>query len=81
LPELALLAGTRVALGTGLGLLLAGTLNPAQRRAVGWSLFAVGVVSTIPLAIELLGKREVCPAGRSAERQDHTAIRPIMEIV
>jgi uncharacterized protein YjeT (DUF2065 family) len=56
LPELALIAGTRVALGGGLGLLLADRLPDNQRRAVGWTLLAVGVLSTIPLALEVLGK-------------------------
>ncbi len=55
LPELALIAGTRAALGAGLGLLLADRLSDGERRAVGWTLVAVGVVSTIPLATEVLG--------------------------
>jgi hypothetical protein len=58
LPELALVAGTRVALGAGLGLLLAGCLNDDQRRAAGWALFAIGALSSIPLAIEVLGRHE-----------------------
>lgn len=53
--ELGLLAGTRTALGAGLGLLLADHLSVEQRRAVGWTLVAIGVVSTIPLATEVLG--------------------------
>jgi len=62
LPELALIAGTRVALGGGLGLLLADRLNHDQRRAVGWTLFLVGLLSTIPLALEVLGKGATRPA-------------------
>jgi hypothetical protein len=58
LPELALVAGTRAVLGVGLGLLLAGRMSDGQRRAVGWSLFLAGALSTIPLAVEVLGKRE-----------------------
>jgi hypothetical protein len=61
LPELALVAGTRVVLGVGLGLLLAGSLSDDQRRAVGWSLFLVGALSTIPIAVEVLGKQETQP--------------------
>ena len=38
LPELALVAGTRAALGGGLGLLLADRLSAEQRRAIGWTL-------------------------------------------
>ena len=56
LPELALIAGTRVALGAGLGLLLADRLPDDRRKAIGWTLVLVGAVSTIPLAIEVLGK-------------------------
>jgi hypothetical protein len=57
IPELALIAGTRAAAGAGLGLLLAGRLSEEQRRAVGWTLLMVGLLSTIPLAFEVLGKR------------------------
>jgi hypothetical protein len=57
LPELGLVAGTRAALGAGLGLLLADRLDPEQRRAVGWTLLLVGVITTFPLALEVLGKR------------------------
>jgi hypothetical protein len=56
LPELVLVAGTRAALGAGLGLLLGDRLPPGQRRAVGWTLTLVGVVSTVPLAFEVLGR-------------------------
>ena len=55
LPELVLVAGTRALLGAGLGLLLADRLNPDERRAVGWTLFMVGALTTIPLAAEVLG--------------------------
>ena len=56
LPELALIAGTRVALGAGIGLLLTDKLNDEQRRAVGWSLLLFGAITTIPLAVEVLGR-------------------------
>jgi len=42
IPELALVAATRGALGAGIGLLLADRLTPEERRAIGWTLFAVG---------------------------------------
>jgi hypothetical protein len=54
-PQLALIAGTRAALGAGLGLLLADRLPQGQRRAVGWTLLLIGGLSTIPLAFEVLG--------------------------
>jgi hypothetical protein len=53
MPELGLIAGTRAALGAGAGLLLADRLSDEQRRAVGWTLFAVGLISTIPLVAEV----------------------------
>jgi hypothetical protein len=56
LPEIALLAGTRAAGGAGLALLLGDRLDPAARRAVGWTLLAIGIVTTIPLAADVLGK-------------------------
>ena len=55
-PELALLVGTRAALGAGLGLLLAGRLSGNVRKAVGLTLLMVGAVTTVPLAFEMLGK-------------------------
>jgi hypothetical protein len=50
LPEIGLIGATRAALGVGLGFLLADHLPAEQRRAVGWTLFLVGALSTIPLA-------------------------------
>jgi hypothetical protein len=58
LPEIALLAGTRAALGAGVGLLLSERLEPEQRQAVGWTLLLVGLLTTIPLAFDVLDKRE-----------------------
>jgi hypothetical protein len=58
LPEIALLAGTRAALGGGVGLLLGERLKSEQRRAVGWTLLIVGLLTTISLALEVFGKRD-----------------------
>ena len=57
LAEIMLLAGTRVALGVGLGLLLSTRLDDDQRKAAGWALVFVGAITTIPLAMDVLGKR------------------------
>jgi hypothetical protein len=57
LPELALISGTRAAAGAGLALLLANRLSESQRRAVGWTLLLVGAISTVPLALEVFGRR------------------------
>ena len=59
MPEIMLIAGTRIALGTGIGLLLADKLNEDHRRRAGWALLAVGVLTTIPLVINVLGKSSV----------------------
>lgn len=57
LPELALVAGTRVALGIGIGLLLGEKLDHRQRQAAGWSLLLVGALTTIPLVALVLGRK------------------------
>src|SRR5438477_3805213 len=54
IPEIAIIGGTRAALGAGIGLLLADRLNSDQRRAVGWTLFAVGAISTVPIVAQVL---------------------------
>ncbi len=57
-PEIGLIASTRAIIGAGLALLLADHLNPDQRKAIGWALFIVGALVSIPLGMEVLGKRE-----------------------
>jgi len=57
IPELALVAGTRAALGGGVALLVADRLTKDQRKAVGWTLFLVGAITTIPLGMLALGRR------------------------
>ena len=57
-PEVLLLAGTRVALGVGVVLLIAEKLDRDARRGAGVALFAVGAISTIPLVMQVLGSRE-----------------------
>lgn len=58
LPEIALIAGTRVMIGAGAGLLMADKLNDDKRRTIGWTLLITGAISTIPLAIGVLSKRQ-----------------------
>jgi hypothetical protein len=57
IPELGLIAGTRVALGGGIALLLADKLSKEQRKAVGWTLFLVGAITTVPLVILVFARR------------------------
>jgi hypothetical protein len=68
IPEIALIAGTRGALGMGIGLLLADQMTREQRRAAGLALVAVGVLTTFPLIADILGRRR-CAA--RAEHQEH----------
>jgi len=63
IPELIRIAGTRVALGVGIGLLLADKLTDNERRAVGWALVGVGALTTVPLAMDVLGKGEAPERG------------------
>jgi hypothetical protein len=57
IAEIILIAGTRVVLGVGLGLLLSSRLNKDQRKAAGLALALVGGLTTIPLALGVLGKK------------------------
>lgn len=66
-PELGLIAGTRGMLGAGIGLLLADRLTTEQRKAAGWTLLVVGVLTTVPLAIEMFGRSQVT---EETNRQD-----------
>ena len=58
LPELILVAGTRAALGVGVGLLLKDKLNKDQRRGAGLALVILGGLSTIPLVWKILGEKD-----------------------
>jgi len=58
LPEIGLIAGTRVMAGAGIALLLADKLNKDKRKMLGWTLFLIGALSTIPLVIDVFSKRK-----------------------
>ncbi len=66
IAEIILIAGTRMALGAGIGLLLSTRLNNDQRKAAGLALALVGGLTTVPLAIGLAGKRAAEEAERAA---------------
>ena len=57
IPEIFLIGGTRGALGAGIALLLGDKLDRKERRAIGWTLFLVGIATTIPLALVVLGNK------------------------
>jgi hypothetical protein len=56
LPEIGLLAGTRVAFGVGLGLLAANKLTHDTRKGAACALLLVGALSTIPIVLGILGR-------------------------
>jgi len=59
-PELALIAATRGMLGVGIGLLAAERLRTRTRYTVGWTLFAIGAISTIPIVLrQVMRQREL----------------------
>jgi hypothetical protein len=57
-PEIALIAATRGAIGFGAGLLLAEKFKHQRRKILGWTLFLSGLASTIPIALHVFGKKE-----------------------
>jgi hypothetical protein len=66
IPELLLIAGTRVALGVGVGLLISEKLTGDQRRAAGITLFAVGALTTVPLIMNVFQKETISDVQRAA---------------
>jgi hypothetical protein len=54
LPELALLSITRLAIGAGIGFLIAPTLSGGLRRQLGMALFGIGALATVPLALDVM---------------------------
>ncbi len=65
-PEIVMIAGTRVAFGAGLGLLLAERLGRETRKGAGLALLTVGALSTIPLVLGILRKSHAQTAPESA---------------
>jgi hypothetical protein len=61
-PEIAIIAATRGAIGFGAGLLLADKFRRERRKSIGWTLFISGLASTIPIAMRLFHKKETAAA-------------------
>jgi hypothetical protein len=57
IPDVAFIAATRGALGFGAGLLLSKKFSDTRRRNLGMGLLAFGIVTTIPAARKLFGRR------------------------
>jgi len=64
ITEIAMIAGTRVALGMGLGFLLSGRLNRDQRKSAGIALLIVGAATTVPFVMNLIGQRSYDPGNQ-----------------
>lgn len=79
LPQLGLIAATRGMLGAGIALLLSERLSSDQRKAVGWTLTGVGLLTTLPLAADLLlqGRPQAAEGGA----QPHKAQPELQEEV
>ena len=58
LPELGLLVLTRAALGAGVAMLISMKLDNRERRAAGIALLLVGVLTTVPFAVQFFGGKE-----------------------
>ena len=74
-PELAIIAATRGAIGFGAGLLLADKFKQGKRKTLGWSLFLSGVASTIPIALHIFRKKQPAinePSNMALQNEDHT---------
>ena len=56
-PELALIAATRGAIGFGAGLLPADKLKRERRQVQGWVLFLSGLATPVPIAMRIFGKK------------------------
>ena len=66
LPNFMLWTGTRVALGVGIGMLISRRLSKDAMKAAGLALTLVGGLTTIPLAISIMGgKNSTRPEIRS----------------
>jgi hypothetical protein len=63
--EIDVIAGTRAALGFGLGLLLAHRIPESYRRAIGWTLVTAGLVSTVPLLADVWSRRQLPADGKA----------------
>ncbi|HUH95032.1 MAG TPA: hypothetical protein VL742_18050 [Casimicrobiaceae bacterium] len=71
-PEIGIVAATRGMLGAGIGLVASNHMRPETRRAVGWTLVAVGALTTIPIVMALLGHRE--QGNSSAKARETSAL-------
>ena len=58
IPEIAVFAATRVALGVGIGLLIARGLSKGESKAAGVALTVVGGLTTVPFLIGAIKRKK-----------------------
>ena len=74
IPEVGLIALTRAMLGAGIAFLVSDKLTAEHRRAIGWTLVAVGVLTTVPLALEVFSDDQwTLPIDDSAKSKERSA--------
>ncbi len=66
--EVGLIAATRGIGGAGIALLLADRIPAKNRKAIGWGLFAVGALTTIPLILDVIHNRSMKPRHDKGEQ-------------
>jgi hypothetical protein len=75
LPELGFIVATRAALGAGIGMLLGERLDLSTRRAVGFMLAGIGVITTIPAAMVLFRRRPALSYGGISQSNNLIGVR------
>jgi hypothetical protein len=87
MPELAIISGTRAALGAGIGLLVADKLTKERRKGIGWALLSIGLASTIPILIQLVrsenhvlgnGTQRTLPRQKTVARKSSRLRQPVL---
>ncbi len=76
-PDIMLLAGTRVALGVGIGLLVSRRLRAEARDGIGWALLAIGALATIPLALKLRTASRAGDMGHEVAARSRESAAPL----
>lgn len=74
-PVTGLVALTQTAIGLGAGLLLAGKLGRNAKKATAVAVFSVGVLSTLPLVVDLVSKCVNRPGSARDMRKRLASIR------
>jgi hypothetical protein len=66
-PEIGIIAATRGMLAAGAMLLLAEKIPQDRRKKIGWPLLALGVISTVPIAMSVIHKFKDSEDGAMSE--------------